>query len=79
MRIFKFASFLSFVSNLPNVKVQKMKRTHVWRIKYKPGTRYEYSWDIWNHVKSMYETYFKSSITTDDVHLRVYEKYIVIY
>lgn len=70
--------FITFCSTLPNVKVTKT-RDHSWKIQYKKnGTRYAWDWDIWNHVKFMYETIKHTPVTTDDVHLRVFSKYILI-
>lgn len=72
----KRQDFLFFVNSLPNVKMKEMKKTGTWRIYYKSGGRYAHSWDIWNHIKSMYETFYKMPITSDDVGLRVFGKYI---
>ena len=70
--------FIAFCAGLPNVKARKMRRLQNWRIFYKPGTRYAHSWDIWNHIKFMYETMTKKPLSPDDVHLRVFEKYITV-
>ena len=55
-----------------------MPRWKVYRITYKNGGRYAWDWDIWNHVKFMYETQMKETITPDDVALGVYSKYIEV-
>lgn len=73
------AQFIAFCAGLPNVFCKKMKRSGRWRIFYKPNFYYAHSWDIWNHIKFMYETMFSKSLTTDEVKLRVYEKYIEIF
>jgi len=70
--------FISFCAGLPNVFCKKMRRSRCWRIFYKPGYRYELSWDIWNHIKFMYETMMKKKLTSDDVHLKVFGKYIEV-
>jgi len=70
--------FISFCAGLPNVFCKKMNRFGCWRIFYKPGYRYAHSWDIWNHIKFMYETMMGKKLTTDDVHLMVFEKYIEV-
>ena len=71
--------FLPIIAGFPNVFCRKMVRSGSWRIFYKPGYRYAHSWDIWNHVKFIYETIKLHSITPDDVHLRVFEKYIEVF
>lgn len=71
--------FIALCAGLPHVYCKKMKRLNCWRIFYKPGFRYEHSWDIWNHVKFMYETMNKKPLSPDDVHLRVFEKYIEVF
>lgn len=71
--------FIALCVGLPNVICKKMKRSNCWRIFYKPGYYYAHSWDIWNHVKFMYETMNKKPLYSDDVHLRVFEKYIEVF
>ena len=70
--------FIAFCAGLPNVKTRKMVRFQNWRIFYKPGIHYAHSWEIWNHIKFMYETMNKKPLSTDDVHLKVFEKYITV-
>jgi hypothetical protein len=70
---------ITFCSRLPKVSCKKMKRTNCWRLFYKPGHRYAHSWDIWNHVKFMYETMNKKPLSVNDVKLRVFENYIEVF
>ena len=79
MNLVKRDLFLTVINSLPGVKVQWMKRLKTFRIFFKQEGRYLFSWDIWNYVKNEYEKQSKESITSDDVRLRVFEKYIEVY
>ena len=73
------ADFIPIIAGFPDVFCRKMSRSGSWRIFYKPGSRYAHSWDIWIHVKFIYETVKLRSIYPNDVHLQVFEKYIEVF